>query len=155
MKEEHNHPKKPRFNTGEYASAAVATAKANLAYLAAGTVWTHTAPRGEFEIKGSLLLCDQVVVALHFSCDGSILPRGLHALKAANDGVYTKIKEQLKNVAGELTVLEGAEFRAPEDCWVVPLAHRGRIVAHIRVSADGSRIVEDKRVAAESAQALS
>lgn len=144
-----------RFNTAEYASAAVHTVRENLHAFTAGNVWNHIAPKGEFEIKGSLLLGQQVVMALHFSSDGSILPRGLHSLSAGNRELHIKIQARLKDIVGELTVLEGAEFRAPENCWAVPLAHSGRIVAHIRVSADGSTVLEDKRVAAESAQAVS
>lgn len=154
MKEEPN-PLKMRFNTAEYASAAVHTVRENLPALTAGNVWNHIAPKGEFEIKGALLLNQQVVMALHFSSDGSILPRGLHSLSAGSQLLCTAIQARLKDIVGELTVLEGAEFRAPESCWAVPLAHRGRIVAHIKVSADGSTVLEDRRVADESAHAVS
>jgi hypothetical protein len=154
LKEE-PHPLKMRFNTSEYASAAVHTVRENLNVLTAGNVWNHIAPKGEYEIKGALLLKQQVVVALHFSSDGSILPRGLHSLSAGSRELCVEIQGRLKNIVEELAVLEGAEFRAPESCWAVPLAHRGRIVAHIKVSADGSKVLEDKRIAAESAQAVS
>jgi hypothetical protein len=55
----------------------------------------------------------------------------------------------LKDAAQQLTVLDGAEFREPESCWAVPIAHQGRIVAHVKISSDGTRILPDKKAAEE------
>ncbi len=53
------------------------------------------------------------------------------------------VREDLRRVLGELTVLLGAEYREPEQAWVVPLAWRNLIVLHARVSWDGGSIKPD------------
>ena len=134
------------FNTPENATKAVATSRISLSNLVPGKVWNHIAPRGEFEIKACLMLADKPVSALHFSPeDGSLLPKGLHALSAGKEDVVPIVEKKLKTILEELSILEGAEFREPEFCWAIPLAHQGRIVGHIKISADGSEVVSDKK----------
>lgn len=129
------------LNTAENAIAAVATARAVLPELVAGTSWTHRAPHGE-ELKGSLLRNDVDVLVLHFSPeDGSVLPKGLRGLSKASDAIIALVEGRLGEVALQLTVLDGAEFREPEFCWAVPVAHQGRIVGHLKVAADGQSVI--------------
>ncbi len=138
------------FNTPENATKAVATGRACISALVPGRVWNHRAPRGEFELKGSLMLDNKPVAILHFNPeDGSVLPRGLHALSAGNDDALLRVADRLKTIPQELTALDGAEFREPEFCWAIPLAHQGRIVGHIKVSADGEKVVADKKAVDE------
>lgn len=134
------------FNTPEHAAKAVETGKASIASLTPGRVWTHRAPRGEFEIKGCLMYEKKPVAVLNFNpADGSLLPKGLHGLSDAQPGVIEKVSESLPSLKAELSILEGAEFREPEFCWAIPLAHQGRIVGHLKVSADGTQLVADKK----------
>lgn len=133
-------------NTPENAIAAVTTGRTSLSQVKAGRVWTKCAPKGDYEIKGCLLLDGEPVVVLHFSPeDGSLLPKGLHALSAGRPEVSELVEKQLEMIVSEVTVLDGAEFREPEFCWVVPVAHKGRIVAHLRVTADGTSVIADKK----------
>lgn len=147
-------PEKPphemrAFNTPEHAQKAVSTSRSCLTNLTPGRVWNHIAPRGEHEMKGALMLDGAPVVVLHFGADGSVLPRGLHAMAGCTEETVSLIEARLRQIPAQLSVLEGAEFREPEFCWAVPLAHEGRIVAHIKVSSDGSRILPDKKAAVE------
>lgn len=143
-------------NTPENATRAVATSRECLSSLKAGRAWNHRAPRGEFEVKGGLLIEDRLVAVLHFNPDDtSLLPRGLHALSSANEEALKKVESRLHTIPRELSILDGAEFREPEFCWAVPLAHQGRIVGHIKVSADGSTVVVDRKASDEMASALS
>ena len=52
-------------------------------------------------------------------------------------------KERIDEILKEAYVLEGAEFREPEDCWVVPVAWKNFIILHVRVSADGKELIPD------------
>jgi hypothetical protein len=134
------------FNTPENALKAIETCRACIVSLAPGPVWRHTAPRGEFEIKGCLTQNEQPVTVFNFSpVDGSILPKGLRALSGGKLDVMPKVVDSLSSMANQLRVLEGAEFREPEFCWAVPIAHQGRMVGHIKVSADGTTIMPDRK----------
>jgi hypothetical protein len=118
--------------------------------LVGGRVWRHRTPRGANEIKGSLTLDDSPVVVLHFSPeDGSVLPKGLHGLTEGRPEIIALIETRLQEIPQQLTVLDGAEFREPESCWAVPVAHQGRIVGHLKVSSDGTNILPDKKAAEE------
>lgn len=133
------------LNTPENAHKAVEIGKAMLNRLMAGRVWRHRSPHGE-EIKGSLMVDDCPVAVLHFSpADGSVLPKGLHGLSEAKPDIIALVESRLADIALQLTVLEGVEFREPESCWTVPLVHQGRIVSHLKISSDGSRILPDRK----------
>lgn len=142
---QHDKELRHALNSPENAHKAVEIGKASLSRLVAGRVWRHRTPHGE-EIKGSLTLDNSPVVVLHFSPeDGSILPKGLHGLSEANPDIVALVENRLAEIAQHLTVLEGVEFREPESCWAVPVACQGRIVGHIKVSSDGSRILPDRK----------
>lgn len=87
---------------------------------------------------------------LRFSpADGSLLPKGLHGLNKSTPETVALVEQRLREIALELVVLDGAEFREPEFCWSLPIAHQGRIVADIKVSADGKTIVPNRKAAEE------
>lgn len=151
-KEKIDHKRNLALNTVDNAELALSTARATLSKLVPGRAWVGTLPKGEFEIKGALLLENKPVVILKFSPeDGSLLPRGLHALGAGRADLLPVVESRLSGICAELDVLEGAEFRAPESCWALPLVHRGRIVSHIKVSGDGTAVLADKKALEELA----
>jgi len=93
---------------------------------------------------------DKAVSLLHFSPeDGSLLPKGLHALSAGKSDVLAIVEAKLRQIPKEISVLDGAEFREPESCWAVPIAHQGRIVGHLKVSADSNTILPDRKATDE------
>jgi hypothetical protein len=140
------------LNTQENAVKAIATARSHVGQLQAGQLWNHQAPRGELEIKGALLLDDIPVAGVRFSPDnGSVLPKGLHPIGGHNPAALAEAQRHLAQIASNLSVLEGAEFREPESCWAVPLAYAGRIIADLKISADGSTIVPDRKIQEELA----
>lgn len=152
-KKVHHQESRRALNTPENALKAVASARGCISSLAAGKVWKHRAPHG-IEIKGALTIDGSAVVILHFSPeDGSVLPKGLHGFSEGTPELISNIENRLKDYPEKLVVLEGAEFREPEACWAVPLVCDGRIVAHIKVSSDGTEIMPDKK-ASEEIQSL-
>ncbi|MBX3076138.1 hypothetical protein KF728_21030 [Candidatus Obscuribacterales bacterium] len=152
-KKTHHQESRRALNTPENALKAVSAARACIGSLAAGKVWKHRAPHG-IEIKGALTIDGSAVVILHFSPeDGSVLPKGLHGFSEGTPELISDIESRLSDYPERLIVLEGAEFREPEFCWAIPLVCDGRIVAHLKVSSDGSEIMPDKK-AMEEIQSL-
>lgn len=140
-------------NTPENAMAAVTSSRNCLPLLQPGRAWLHQAPRGEYEIQGCLLLNGEPVAVLRFNPeDGNLLPKGLHALRPGQPNMVSVVESKLSKIAGELKALDGAEFREPEACWAVPLAHVGRIVGHMKVSADGASMLPDRKASEEMAK---
>lgn len=148
-KEMHSKDERRALNTAENAMKAVAAARAFLPALKPGRVWRHRAPHG-MEIKGSLAYNQEHVLILHFSSeDGSVLPKGLHGYSEGTAEVLAQIEKSLSGLNAALSVLEGAEFREPEFCWAVPVVFGGRIVSHIKITANATELVPDKKAAAE------
>ena len=52
-----------------------------------------------------------------------------------------RVKREFSSVVGTLRVLNGAEYREREAVWAIPIASRGAIVAHLKVSRDGTRVM--------------
>jgi hypothetical protein len=140
------------FNTPDNAIKSVNTCRSLLNSLTPGKVWSHRTPHGEFDLKGSYKLNEDVVLVLHFSPeDGSILPKGLHGLGQGKPGVLSIVENKLTQIKDEIFILDGAEFREPESCWAIPAAYQGRIIGHMKVSADGKKILPDKKATEEIA----
>jgi len=126
------------------ASLAVATAQKAKAYLSAGKVWSMTAPRGEVEVKAAIVYEGTAVAVLHFNpLDNSLLPVGVRPAAIGLPPQIESIKRNLPAIVSDLEILNGAEYREPENAWIIPLAYKGMIVAHLKVYADGIHIVPD------------
>ena len=131
-------------NSSKNAVTAVATARKAKAYLTPGNVWIKTGPRGETEVKAAITYNGTAVAVLHFNPqDGSLLPLGMHPVIFGINPPLETIKRTLPPIVGGLEVLNGAEYRQPENAWIIPLAYEGMIVAHLKVYADGIHIVPD------------
>ncbi len=129
---------------------AIQTARQVKKYLTAGSVWAERAPAGEVVLKAALVYDNVAVGALEFNpTDGSVLPCGFHPRVFSGTPALQAVKEKLPALLAHMTVLEGAEFREPENCWVVPLAIQGAIVSHIKIYADGTYVVPDYPITQE------
>ncbi len=126
------------------AVTAVATARKAKAYLTPGNVWIMTGRRGEVEVKAAIIYDGTAVAVLHFNPqDGALLPLGIHPGVFGVTPPLETIKRTLPSIVGGLEVLNGAEYREPENAWIVPLAYKSMIVAHLKIHADGIHIVPD------------
>jgi len=131
-------------NISDNAPIAVTTVKKAKMYFSMGKVSRITAPRGEIELKATVLYDETVVAVLHFNPeDGSLLPLGIRPAVYGTTSSIDKIKRNLPEIIHKLVVLQGAEYREHESSWIVPLAYHGMIVTHIKVYADGIHIVPD------------
>ncbi len=151
-KKGHHNVAHQEFNTPENAIKSVDTCRNSLHSLAPGAVWSHLTHHGDFDLKGSFKIAGEIVLVLHFSPqDGSILPKGLHGLGRGEPGIVPLVEKKLEQIKAEFFVLDGAEFREPESCWAIPIAYQGRIIGHMKVSADGKKILRDKKATEELA----
>ncbi len=127
------------------ATVAISTAKRAKAYLTPGKVWLWTEPTGEKVIKAALLYEGIVVTVIHFNpLNGSLLPCGLHsAVFEVKNPQIESVKSTLPKIVSKIQVLDGAEFREPENAWAIPLAYDGMIIGHLKVYSDGTHIVPD------------
>ena len=126
------------------ASLAVATAQKVKEFLTPGKIWTMTGPRGEVEIKAAILYEGAVVAVVRFNpVDGSVLPLGLHPVVSATAAQIENIKREFPIIIRALEILNGAEYREPENVWAVPLAYKDMIVSHLKIYVDGIHVVPD------------
>ncbi len=101
-------------------------------------------PRGETEVKAAITYDGVAVAVLRFNpADGKILPEGMPPTFYGTNFQIENIRSQLPAIIEKLEVLNGAEYREPENAWAVPLAYNGMIVAHLKVYTDGIHIVPD------------
>ncbi len=123
---------------------AVATARKAKVYLKPGKVWVITGPRGEAEVKAAITYDGVAVAVIRFNPqNGDVLPLGVHPITFGVKPTLEIIKRTLPSIVGGLEVLNGAEYREPENVWVVPLAYKEMIVAHLKIFADGIHVVPD------------
>ncbi|WDN88001.1 hypothetical protein BuS5_00969 [Desulfosarcina sp. BuS5] len=127
------------------ASLAVATAQKAKAYLSAGKVWSMTGLRGEVEVKAAIVYDGTAVAVLHFNpSSGSILPLGIHVVETGvSPQIIENIKRNIATIVSSLKILNGAEYRAPESAWYIPLASKNMIVAHLKIYTNGIHIIPD------------
>ncbi len=132
------------------ASKAVLTAKNTKRHLKPGKVWVSRTPGGEVVIKAALLYKYAVVGILEFSpVTGNLLPKGYHDTSFKVTVSISGIRKKMKNIVGELNLLDVVEYREPERNFAIPLAHEGKIVAHLKVHYDGEHVVPDYPVMQE------
>ncbi len=126
------------------ATLAVQTAGRAKPYLSLSRPWAMRAPRGELDLKVALVYDGAAVGVLRFDPrSGDVLPKGYNPWVFQQTVSAEDVIRSAQTVLNGLEVLNGAEYREPEACWVVPLAYQGRIVAEVRVTYDGTGIVPD------------
>lgn len=128
----------------ELARRAIEAVKAALPYVVAGPPLIHRGPAGELHVDVPLMYHGFALDRIH--CDPvakTPSPKGRPAHVYGVEVRREEVVEVMQRVVRELRVVEAAEFRDPEDAWMVPLAWRLYIVAHVKVSYEGSELVPD------------
>ncbi|ACS33753.1 Conserved hypothetical protein [Thermococcus gammatolerans EJ3] len=133
---------KSRILKPEEAEKAVELVRQALSFFRAGEPIVHPD-----HVDVPVLYLDFAIDRVHYDPrTGNPSPKGAHPhTEPRAEGARERIDEVLK----EAHVLEGAEFREPEDCWVVPVAWKSFIILHVRVSADGSELIPDYHLTQE------
>ena len=123
---------------------AIQTAKAAKEYFSVGNAWLWKNPAGEGEIKIGIVFRNMAVACLKFNpLTGEVLPLGFNPHVYSSNIDPASLKQKASEIIANSIILDGAEFREPERCWVVPLSYEGKIIAHIKVYQDGISIVPD------------
>jgi len=139
-------PPPPPAEEGEPSAArAVAAARRVERFLKPGSVWTYQGPAGDKGMKAALMYQGRCIAVIDFDpVTGRPLPTGEPPSRLGGRMIPSQeVEQELPAIVRELKVLEGAEFRAPEAVWVVPLSYRGAIVTYVKISRDGRQIIPD------------
>ncbi len=129
---------------------AIETVKQLLHLLGVGPIIIHRAPHGELHIDIALVYDGVALDRIHYDpVSKCFSPKG-RPVHAQVEGVDEEdIRKRVAEMFKELRVIDAVEYREPERCWVVPLAWRNYIVAHIKVDHNGEEIVPDYGLTAE------
>lgn len=128
----------------EDALRAINTVKEALPFIEAGPPLVHRGPRGEIHVDCPLMYQSFALDRVHFDvASGKPSPKGKPSLAEPVDVDLGDVRRAMAVLIKELWVVEAAEFREPEDAWVVPLAWKVFIVAHVKVSRDGGELIPD------------
>ncbi len=126
----------------DLASKAVETVKAAAAYFVAGPPIVHRHPHG-VHVDIPLIYQGYALDRIHFdACRMVFLPKGYPGECMCEPGPE-EVREAAEKLLTEIRVIDAAEYREPEEAWAVPVAWRSLVIAHIRVSRDGTHIVPD------------
>ena len=132
-------PKESRVLRSEDAGKAVSLVKQALPLFRAGEPIVHPD-----HIDVPVMYLDFAIDRVHYDPrTGTPAPKGGPPHCELPSGAEAYAKERIDGALKEAYVLEGAEFREPEDCWVVPVAWKNFIILHVRVSADGEELIPD------------
>ena len=123
---------------------AIETVKAALDYIVVGPPIIHRGPVGDVHVDVPLMYHDFALDRVHFDpvmrCPS---PKGRPARAWGVEVDVSLVRRVMEEVLGEVRVIDAVEFREPEDAWIVPLAWKHIIIAHIRVSSNGEELIPD------------
>ncbi len=130
----------------EDAEKAVNTVKAALGYVTT-TILSRVGPAGDLCVDIVLLYHGFALDRIHYDLETDMpSPKGRPVCShrySDREAAENRARELARQILEELWVVEAAEYRAPERAWVVPLAWRHYIVAHVKVSSDGAELIPD------------
>jgi len=128
----------------EGAVRAVERAKQAIHLIKPGKVWILKGPAGEIVLKAGLIYQGRCVSTLEFDPEtGALLPVGYHSFYLGTAISRQKVEQSLAGILGNLRSLDGVEYAERESAWRVPLVVHDMIVAHLKISRDGRRILPD------------
>ncbi len=122
---------------------AINTAKSLLRYLTSGVPIIRRGPGGEVHVDVPVMYMDFAVDRIHYDPKSRApSPKG-RPVRAYGDVSSRDVQEVIERVLKEAYVIEAAEFREPEDAWVIPVAWNRIIIIHVKVSSSGEELVPD------------
>ncbi len=127
----------------ESAEKAIETVRSVLPLLSIGPPLIGRGPAGDVHVDLPIIYQGYALDRIHF--DPSTMEPSPKGRPVVFMGTVDReaIDKRISEILGELRVLDAAEYREPERCWVVPLAWGPYLVAHIRVSSDGKELIPD------------
>lgn len=123
---------------------AIETVKKLLSLLSIGPLCIHRGPRGELHIDVPLMYDGIALDRIHYDpIADAFSPKGRPVHVQVTSINEEEIRARASEMLKELRVIDAVEYREPEKCWVVPIAWKNFIVAHIKVDHEGEEIVPD------------
>ena len=132
------------------AMKAIETVKSILNLLVIGPIIMHRGPAGDVHIDIPLVYDGVALDRIHYDpLTNTFSPKGrpVHVYVESID--LEHVKDNANKMLQEIRVLDAVEYREPERCWVVPLAWKTYIVAHVKVDVEGEELVPDYGLTAE------
>jgi len=131
----------------ELAKKAIETAKETLQCITVGsplTTYIRYGPAGEVHVDVPLMYHGYAIDKVHFDpLANTPSPKGRPAIAWNVRVLAEAVRSTMKSIVSELRILDAAEFREPKNAWAIPVAWRNYLIAHIKVSYDGSEIIPD------------
>ncbi len=126
------------------AQKAIELVKRALPYVTAGPPLISYGPRGEVHVDIPLMYQGFALDRMHYDpLSKTLSPKG-RPVEAIGIRVDSNEVFSLANsIIKELKVVEAVEYRKPEAVWIVPVAWRSLIVAHIKVTHSSDSLVPD------------
>ncbi len=137
------------FDIGK-AVKAITHVKEVLKYLTIAKPLIHYTPHGEGEVNIPLIYNGYGLDRIHFDPYNMVFsPKGrpvhFYGLKIDPEEIYRVAKKYFS----EVVVIEAAEYRDPENAWIIPLAWRNLIIAHVKVDYNGEELIPDPGLTGE------
>ncbi len=136
--------RRPEGLNPELIVKAVETVKAALPLFTAGPPIIRSGPAGEVHADVPVMYMDFAIDRVHY--DPYVKAPSPKGRPVRAWGVRVdpqEARQVIESALKEAVVIEAAEFRDPEDAWAVPVAWRGMIIMHVKVSYDGRELIPD------------
>jgi len=126
------------------AQRAIETVRNALPYISIGPPLVRYGPAGDVHVDVPLMYHGFALDRVHFDPVAKTpSPKGRPARAWGVQVDVNEVRSVMESLLREFRVVEVVEFREPEAAWVVPLAWRLYLVAHIKVSHDGTELIPD------------
>lgn len=127
----------------EALNRAISTAKNALQLFTVGVPLIKRGPKGDVHVDVPVMYMNFAIDKIHYDPQSEIpSPKG-RPVEAHAEVDPQKIRERIDNILKEAYIIEAAEFRDPEDAWVIPVAWNKIIIVHVKVSENGKELVPD------------
>lgn len=128
---------------------AISTAKSALQFFTVGVPIIRRGPKGDVHVDVPVMYTDFAIDRIHYDPQSKMpSPKG-RPVRAYSDVSSKEVRGIIEDILKESYVIEAAEFREPENAWVIPVAWNRLIIMYIKVSYDGEELIPDYRLTEE------
>jgi len=123
---------------------AIKTVNEILSYIIAGPPIIMREPAGEIHVDIPLMYQNFALDRMHYDPYMKMpSPKGRPVRSVGISIEKEEILNIINGILKEIWVIEAAEYREPEDVWIIPIAWKNIIISHIKVSYEGDEIIPD------------
>jgi len=122
---------------------AINTAKLALQFFTAGIPIIKRGPKGDVRVDVPVMYMDFAIDRIHYDPQSrTVSPKG-RPIRTYSDVNSQEVRRIIESILKEAYVNEAAEFREPENAWIIPVAWSKLIIMHIKVSQNGEELIPD------------